>query len=117
MKFERHPRTAPGDFYVADRCCVSCGAPQVAAPDLIGWADPHTLDHCVWKKQPETPSELEQAFAAFDASCVACFRYAGTDRSIMKRVGLEQCDKASRVRLVIRSIARRLLLFLLRISD
>jgi hypothetical protein len=80
-RFESHPQSAPGDFYVVNRECVSCGAPHVVAPDLIGWVDTK-LSHCIWKKQPETKEELEQAFAAFDMSCVSCYRYAGTDRSI-----------------------------------
>jgi hypothetical protein len=92
-RFEAHPQSAPGDFYVVNHECVCCGAPHVVAPDLIGWADPE-LSHCIWKKQPETKEELEQAFAAFDVADLGCYRYAGTDRSIMERVGAEYCDHA-----------------------
>lgn len=67
-KFEGHPQSAPGDFYVVNDQCLFCGAPHVVAPDLIGWAEKTRYDHCIWKKQPETPAELDQAFAAFDAS-------------------------------------------------
>ena len=31
---------------------------------------------------------------AFDASEVGCYRYAGNDRTIMNRIGLDYCDQA-----------------------
>jgi len=92
-KFLAHPLSAAGDFYVIEHECVSCGAPHAVAPDLIGWADPE-FGHCIWKKQPATQAELERAFTAFDACCVGCYRYAGSDPSIMRRIGLEYCDQA-----------------------
>ena len=92
-RFEAHPQSAPGDFYVVNGECITCGAPHVVAPDLIGWADAE-FSHCIWKKQPETPKELKQAFAAFDASDIGCYRYAGTDGSIMEKIGAEYCDHA-----------------------
>ena len=73
--------------------CVACGAPHVLAPDLIGWAKDTEYEHCIWKKQPETADELEQAFAAFDVSEVGCYRYAGNDAAIMNRIGQEYCDQ------------------------
>jgi len=93
-KFKAHPQSAPGDFYVVNEECISCGAPHVVAPDLIGWAAGGKHEHCLWKKQPETRQELEQAFAAFEASCIACYRYAGNDPSIMARIGADYCDQA-----------------------
>jgi hypothetical protein len=93
-KFEAHRQSAPGDFYVVNHECISCGAPHAVAPDLIGWAVGSDHEHCIWKKQPENGAELEQAFAAFESSCVCCYRYAGTDLSIMRRVGPEFCDHA-----------------------
>jgi 4Fe-4S single cluster protein len=77
QRFKSHPQSAPGDFYVANGECTSCGAPHAVAPDLIGWND-SGMGHCVWK-QPETEAEPEQAFAAFEACCVGCYRYAGSD--------------------------------------
>jgi len=95
-RFKSHPQSAPGDFYVVNDECINCGAPHAAAPELIGWATNVENLHCIWKKQPETPEELEQAFAAFNASCVACYRYAGNDPQIMSRIGLDYCDQAAR---------------------
>ena len=83
-KYEAHPESAPGDFYVMNGDCMSCGAPQAVAPDLIGRSAAN--DHCIWKKQPETPEELEQAFAAFHAACCDPYRYAGSDPEIMGRI-------------------------------
>lgn len=95
-RFKAHPQSAPGDFYVVNGECISCGAPHAVAPDLIGWATNVENQHCIWKKQPETPEELEQALAAFDASEIGCYRYAGGDPQIMSRIGLDYCDQAAR---------------------
>jgi ferredoxin-like protein FixX len=93
-RFEAHPQSAPGDFYVVNHECISCGAPHVVAPDLIGWNNSEA-DHCIWKKQPETKQELQRAFAAFNACCVGCYRYAGNDPEIISRIGSDHCDQAS----------------------
>jgi hypothetical protein len=89
---ERETRSAPGDFYVENHCCTSCGIPQVVAPDLVGWVD-EGMGRCYWKKQPETPDEMMRAFAVFDSQELGCHRYAGTDPEIQNRVGRENCDK------------------------
>lgn len=90
-QYEREPMSAPGDFYVENHCCLSCGVPQAVAPDLIGWSD-EGMTHCYWKKQPETPQEMRQAFAIFDGQELGCHRYAGADAEIQARVGRENCD-------------------------
>ena len=95
-RFKAHPQSAPGDFYVVNDECIACGAPHAVAPDLIGWATNVEYEHCIWKKQPETPEELDQAFAAFDASEVGCYRYAGNDPTIMARIGSDYCDQAAK---------------------
>lgn len=92
---EPHPQSAPGDFYVVNHECTSCGAPHVVAPDLIGWNNAE-MGHCIWKKQPETPEELDQAVAAFDACCLGCYRYAGEEPEIAARIGLDHCDQTFR---------------------
>ena len=91
-RFEPHPQSAPGDFYIVNEDCVCCGAPHLVAPDLIGWA-PDGSNHCVWKKQPGSAEELEQAFAAFDVCCIECYRYSGSDKAIQKRLGKKYCDQ------------------------
>jgi hypothetical protein len=90
-RYVAEPTSAPGDFYVEYNCCTSCGYPQVLAPDLIGWVDA-PMNHCYWMKQPETSSELDQAFKVFDGQELGCHRYAGLDPEIQRRVGYDQCD-------------------------
>lgn len=92
-KLKRHPKSVPGDFYVVNGMCLSCGAPHVVAPDLLGWADDE-MSHCIWKKQPSTQEEFEQALAAFAASETECYRYAGNDPKVMARLGPDFCDRA-----------------------
>jgi len=90
-KFTPHPKSAPGDFYVEEGKCLACGVPHVVAPDLIGWTDEKTR-HCFWKKQPETPKELERAIAVLEAQELECHRYAGADPAILSRVLSSYCD-------------------------
>jgi len=71
--------------------CMACGVPHVVAPDLVGWTD-EELSHCFWKKQPETPSELERAIAVLEAQELDCHRYAGSDPAILNRVLSTYCD-------------------------
>ncbi len=95
-KFQAHPQSTPGDFYVIDNECLACGAPHVVAPDLIGWATVEAEEylHCIWKKQPETPAEWQQAFMAFDVCEMECYRYAGSDPNAIDRIGYKHCDQA-----------------------
>ena len=90
-KFTPHPKSAPGDFYVVNGECLACGVPHVVAPDLVGWAD-EKLSQCFWKKQPETPAELERALAVLEAQELECHRYAGTYPAILKRAPSTYCD-------------------------
>ena len=69
-----HPSSVPGDFYVINECCLACGAPQSIAPNLIGTESPS--HHCFWKKQPETPAEVDQAIKIILTQELDCHRYA-----------------------------------------
>ena len=96
-RYKAHPQSAAGDFYVVNNECISCGAPHAIAPDLIGWAE--TADgfsHCIWKRQPQTPAEVEDAIDVILASEVACHRYAGDDQQVINRLGPEYCDASLR---------------------
>src|SRR5580700_12231896 len=90
-KFIPHPKSAPGDFYVEKGQCLACGVPHVVAPDLVGWTD-EKVQHSFWKKQPETPAELERAIAVMEAQELECHRYAGTDPAILNRILSTYCD-------------------------
>jgi hypothetical protein len=80
-----YPKNAPGDFYVENECCVCCEAPYHMAPDLMAHDDVGGFSHCYFKKQPETPEEVERAVMACVVSCVRAVRYAGENPKILKR--------------------------------
>ena len=84
-RYKAHPQSAPGDFYVVNNECVSCGAPHTVAPELIGWAENVDQSHCVWKRQPQTAQEIEDAIGVILVSEVACHRYAGDDQRVIDR--------------------------------
>ena len=94
--FPRHPKNAPGPFYVEDECCISCEAPESMAPDLMDHRDERFGYHCHFKKQPSTPGEIERAIMACCVSCVKAVRYAGDDPAILERFrelgGNQSCD-------------------------
>jgi hypothetical protein len=96
-RYKAHPLSAAGDFYVVNNECVSCGAPHAIAPDLIGWAEAvDNFSHCIWKRQPLTADEVEDAIGAVLASEVACHRYAGDDQQVIDRLGPDYCDAPGR---------------------
>jgi hypothetical protein len=85
-----HHANAPGPFYSENDGCISCGAPNAEAPDLLGWYEErcgaHTYSHCIFRRQPSTPAEVEQAIRAMDVSCVENLRYGGTDPVVLERL-------------------------------
>jgi hypothetical protein len=100
-KFERHPLSVPGPFYVEDGQCINCLAPADKAPDLFGYfAEPPGMrgcSHCYVKQQPRTPAELERMLQAIQASCCSGLRYCGNDPAILKRLRQDgfagRCDE------------------------
>jgi hypothetical protein len=77
--------------------CLICCVPEAEAPDLIGfYEDPsggHGNSHCYFKKQPETPEELERAVDAMSVACCGAYRYGGNDPDILRRLrqrGIEE---------------------------
>jgi hypothetical protein len=85
-RFKPHPKSVPGDFYVEEGQCMACGVPHVVAPDLLGWTGEGKMQHCFWKKQPETEAELERAIAVLETQELGCHRYAGTDPAVLDRI-------------------------------
>ena len=67
-----HPANVPGQFYVEQNCCITCGVPEDIAPDLFGWVEGES--HCYVKKQPETPAEFDQMREAMCSSEADCIR-------------------------------------------
>ena len=81
---QRYPLNAAGNFYVADGMCIACTAPEHEAPDLM--TNSRAFDggyHCYFRRQPETPKELEQAIRAVAVGCCGAVRYGGTDQAIL----------------------------------
>jgi hypothetical protein len=92
-RYPRYPKNAPGDFYVEDGCCITCEAPYHEAPDLIAHDEEAEYPHCYFKRQPETPDEVERAISACVLSCTCAVRYAGNNPKILKK--FMECDSAS----------------------
>jgi hypothetical protein len=74
-----------GPFYVEDGMCITCGAPEHEAPTLMGSVE-EPEHHCYFKRQPETPEEVEQAIRAVRVSCCQAVRYGGDDAEIRARI-------------------------------
>lgn len=92
-----HPLNAPGDFYVMNQLCIACKAPEHEAPDLMSHGDESQGYHCYFKRQPETPEEIERACRAVEVGCCESVRYGGRDPQILARLsefGRGACDHA-----------------------
>ncbi len=91
----RYSENVKGDFYVENQVCISCGAPEAEAPDLIEHSKLE-YGHCFFKKQPQTLDEINRAINAMNVSCIAGIRYAGQNEAILGDfydLGLEnECD-------------------------
>lgn len=85
MPEPRFAKNVPGPFYVENGYCISCEAPYSEAPDLMTHDDGEGGYHCHFKKQPETPEEVERAVLACVVSCTNAVRYAGNDPAILAR--------------------------------
>ena len=89
---------APGPFYVRCEECITCRAPEFAAPDLIGfYEDPSGTgahSHCYFKKQPETAGEIDRAVEAVRANCCGSYGYAGADAAIQRKLRQADCGWA-----------------------
>jgi len=87
---KRYPENAPGPFYVEDDLCILCGGPEAAAPNLVVMNE----RHCFFKKQPESPDELEQAILAANVCCCGAYHYSGSDPKVISRLDSWACDNA-----------------------
>lgn len=79
-----HPENAEGPFYVEDGCCITCGIPVDAAPDIFGWASNETS--CIVKCQPVTAEDLDRTMIAICTAEVDCIRYRGDDPAVFLRM-------------------------------
>jgi hypothetical protein len=65
---------------------MACGAPEHEAPNLLAPLIGDNFD-TFFTRQPHSEVEIEQACRAASVCCVNAVRYAGRDRSIIRRVG------------------------------
>jgi hypothetical protein len=106
---QRVPENAPGDFYVQADCCTSCCLVHEDAPDLLN--DPaEPFRECYFRRQPQTPEEIDRAINAICVSEMAALRYGGTDPVIiakMRERGVaDQCDHTPEGRASLEESAR-----------
>ena len=101
--YEREPENAPGPFYVVKDMCITCSLPVDTAPETIKYHEtpcescPEGCpDHCYVSRQPETAEEIDRMIEVVAGSCIAAYRYCGTDPEILHRLVeagcKEQCD-------------------------
>ncbi len=88
-KTKRHPLNANGDFFVEYDTCLACDAPYSEAPELMAYDENW---HCYFKRQPQTPDEVEHAINAVRVSCVEAVRYEGNDPEILRRIQAMPCS-------------------------
>ena len=91
--YEREDGSAPGPFYVIKDQCITCSLPTETAPENIRYHErpcmscPTSLtEHCIVTRQPETAEELDGMIEVVRGSCVAAYRYCGTDAEILHRL-------------------------------
>jgi hypothetical protein len=107
--YDREDGSAPGPFYIIKDQCITCSLPPETAPNNVRYHErpctgcsTSSTDHCVVTRQPETAEELDRMIQVVASSCVAAFRYCGTDPEILRRLVdagcREQCDALDRRR-------------------
>lgn len=86
MPLKPHAANAPGDFYVEDGCCITCGVPLLEAPEVFAWTGEPEESHCVVANQPMTTSAVDRTLNAMWSGEVQCIRYGGADADIIRRI-------------------------------
>ena len=92
---ERYPLNAEGPFYVENNACITCSVWETIVPDLMVYDERDGRpEHCYFKRQPQTPDEIERAIEAIYYSEIQGLRYAGNDPEILRRLidkGCAEC--------------------------
>jgi len=63
---------------------MHCGAPEIAAPDFMGFDE--KARSCYFKKQPSTPEEYEQAMQAVRVACCDNIHYSTDDPAVLEQI-------------------------------
>lgn len=107
---QRVPENAPGDFYVQADLCTQCCLPHGEAPELLN--DPkQPFRECYFRRQPQTPAEVNRAINAISVSEMCALRYAGNDPAILDKLRARnlaaQCDQTPEGRAWLEPLAGR----------
>jgi hypothetical protein len=93
---QRVPENAPGDFYVTAGVCTQCCLPHGEAPELMNETTAE-FDECYFRRQPQTPDEIERAANAMCVSETCALRYAGNDPAVIAKLRARKlawlCDR------------------------
>ena len=84
MAEEYTPKNAPGPFVVLKDHCITCGAPEAEAPELM--AHDEEANSCYFRRQPITGEETDRAIRAVQVSCCEAVVYRGVDPEILRRI-------------------------------
>ena len=84
MAEEYTPKNAPGPFVVLKDRCITCGAPEAEAPDLM--AHDEEANSCYFRRQPTTAEETARAIRAVQVSCCEAVVYRGGDPDVLRRI-------------------------------
>jgi hypothetical protein len=89
---QRVAENAPGDFYVEAGSCTRCCLVHGEAPDLLN--DPQQpFQECYFRRQPQTPAEIDQAISAISVSEMSALRYGGSDPTIIEKLRAAKCGR------------------------
>ncbi len=93
---QRYLASVAGDFYaecLRDGECNNCFLPQLEAPNIVGYAGEHPQNgQCYFKRQPESPEELQRACEAVEMACCEGLRYGGRDETVIAALKGFNCD-------------------------
>lgn len=84
-----HPDNAPGDFFVEDGCCTSCGVPMAEAPELFSWNE----TQCYVSRQPTRAAELGRMLRVLRQQDVYCIHYKGNNPRLVKEQGQRDAEE------------------------
>lgn len=94
---DAYPRNAPGQFYIENECCITCGVPVDIAPGLFAWDEEIEYPgHCFVSRQPANEAEVDLVLEVMKRTEIDCLRYRGSDPELHRRLVQEghedQCD-------------------------
>lgn len=87
---QRVPQNAPGDFYVQSGLCTRCCLPHGEAPELLN-DEKQDFRECFFRRQPQTPEEVDSAIRALWVSEMCALRYAGTNPEVIAQLRARGC--------------------------